>query len=897
MADALAGRSRVTVLRGEAGVGKTALLDYLSDRVAGWHIARAAGVESEMELAYAGLHLLCAPMLDHLDRLPAPQRDALATVFGRSAGPAPDRFLVGLATLTLFAEVADQQPLACIVDDAQWLDHASAQILGFVARRLLAEPIAVVCAARTGAGDDVLAGLPVLPVAPLGDSDARALLLANVPGPLDARVCDQIVAESHGNPLALLELPRTWNAADLAGGFGLPGSQPVGGLIEQSYIRRLRLLPSDTQLLVLTAAAEPLGDPALLYRAAGMLGIDIAAACPAQDGGLLELGGRVEFAHPLVRSAAYRSAAADDRHRVHRALADATVAETDPDRRAWHRARATAGPDEEVAAELERSAGRAQARGGVAAAAAFLQRSAELTVDPARRAGRALAAAQASCQAGAFDAALQLAATAEAGPLDGFQRARIDLLRGNIALALGSRDAASLLRGAARRLEPFDLDLARETYLIAWGAAAVAGDLEAGRIAGEISRAVRSLPPPPGPPRPLDLLLDGLALLTADGHAAATPALQQAAESLLEISREDALRWGWMATAASNAVWDNEGMLAVAARKLQFVRDAGALAQLPIHLSALALARAWIGDFAGAASLVAEIDSVVAATGSRFVPGAALRLWALQGREAESAALFASVMERDAGGAVAIWAHWAAAVLYNGLARYKEAAWSARQATSNTFEYWVTVWALPELVEAAMHVGDAELARDALKRLAETTQPAGTDFALGIEARSRALLSDGTGAHDLYREAIERLSRTRLRPELARAHLLYGEWLRREGRRVDAREQLRTAHHLFDAIGMEAFAERARRELLATGERARKRSPGTRGELTPQEEQIARLARDGLSNPEIGAQLFVSARTVEWHLRNVFTKLDITSRRQLQAALREHGRPADARPR
>jgi ATP/maltotriose-dependent transcriptional regulator MalT len=373
--------------------------------------------------------------------------------------------------------------------------------------------------------------------------------------------------------------------------------------------------------------------------------------------------------------------------------------------------------------------------------------------------------------------------------------------------------------------------------------------------------------------------------------------LQQAAESLLEISREDALRWGWMATAASNAVWDNEAMLAIAARKLQFVRDTGGLAQLPIHLSALALARAWIGDFAGAASLVAEIDSVVAATGSRFVPGAALRLWALQGREAESAALLASVMERDAAGAVAIWAHWAAAVLYNGLARYKEAARAARQATSNTFEYWVSVWALPELVEAAMHVGDAELARDALERLAETTQPAGTDFALGIEARSRALLSNGTGANDLYREAIERLSRTRLRPELARAHLLYGEWLRRGGRRVDAREQLRTAHQLFDAIGMEAFAERARRELLATGEKARKRSAGTREELTPQEEQIARLAREGLSNPEIGAQLFVSARTIEWHLRNVFAKLGITSRRQLHTALPEDGRLAGARPR
>ncbi len=498
MADALAGRSRVTVLRGEAGVGKTALLGYLSGRVAGWQVARAVGVESEMELAYAGLHQLCAPMLDNLGRLPAPQRDALATVFGRSAGAAPDRFLVGLATLTLFAEVAEQQPLVCIVDDAQWLDGASAQILGFVARRLLAERIVVVCAARTGVGDDVLAGLPALSIQPLGDSDARALLLANVPGPLDAAVCAQIVMESHGNPLALLELPRTWNVADLAGGFGLPGPQPVASRIEQSYVRRLHLLPSDTQLLVLTAAAEPLGDRVLFDRAAGMLGIDIAAAGPAQDGGLLELGGRVEFAHPLVRSAAYRSAAADDRHRVHRALADATVAETDPDRRAWHRARATAGPDEEVAAELERSAGRAQARGGVAAAAAFLQRSAELTVDPARRAERALAAAEASCQAGAFDGALQLAATAEAGPLDGFQRARIDLLRGNIALALGSSDAAPLLRGAARRLEPFDLDLARETYLIAWGAAAVAGDLEAGRIVGEISRAVRSLPPPPG---------------------------------------------------------------------------------------------------------------------------------------------------------------------------------------------------------------------------------------------------------------------------------------------------------------------------------------------------------------------------------------------------------------
>jgi DNA-binding CsgD family transcriptional regulator len=885
----------VTVLRGEAGVGKSALLGYLSGRVAGWHVARAAGVESEMELVYAGLHQLCAPMLDHLDRLPGPQRDALATVFGRSAGPAPGRFLVGLATLTLVAEIAEQQPLVCLVDDGQWLDHASAQVLGFVARRLLAEPIAVVCAARTGAGDDVLAGLPELRVPALGDSDARALLLANVPGPLDAAVCDQIIKESHGNPLALLELPRTWDVAGLAGGFGLPGGQPVAGKIEQSYIRRLQVLPSDTRLLVLTAAAEPLGDPVLLRRAAGTLGIDLAAAGPAQDGGLLALGGRVEFAHPLVRSAAYRSAAADDRHRVHRALADATAAETDSDRRAWHRARATAGSDEEVAAELERSAGRAQARGGVAAAAAFLQRSAELTADPARRAERALGAAQASFQAGAFEATIALLATAETGALDEFQRARVDLVRGQIAFASGlAGDAPPLLLKAARRLEPFDLELARETYLTAWGAAFVAAGHPAGRgVLLEICRAVRALPPRPGAPRPLDLLLDGLALLSTDGHAAATPVLQRAAAALAGIPVEDVLRWGWMAAAASNAVWDNDGAHAISARQVQLIRGTGALAELPLYLSALGLASAWMGDFAGAASNIAEADSVAAATGSHFAPYTLLRLRALQGREAEASA----AIERAAGGGpgVAIYAQWAAAVLYNGLARYEEAAWSARQATSDTFEYWVSVWALPELVEAAMRVGEVELARDALGRLAETTQPAGTDFALGIEARSRALLSDGAAADDLYREAIERFSRTRLRPELARAHLLYGEWLRREGRRVDAREQLRSACDLFDAIGMEAFAERARRELLATGEKARKRSPETREELTPQEEQIARLAREGLSNPEIGAQLFVSARTVEWHLRNVFAKLGITSRRQLRTALSEDGRLAGTR--
>ena len=869
-------------------MGKSALLGYLSDRVAGWQVARAVGVESEMELAYAGLHQLCAPMLEHLDRLPVPQRDALATVFGLSQGPAPDRFLVGLATLTLFAEVAEEQPLACIVDDAQWLDGASAQILGFVARRLLAERIVLVGAARTGVGDDVLAGLPELSIRGLGDSDARALLLDNVYGPLDAAVCDQIVTESHGNPLALLELPRTWNTAALAGGFGLPASQPVAGKIERSYARRLLQLPAETQLLVLTAAAEPLGDPVLLQRAAAALSVDMAAVSPAVDAGLLQVGGRVEFAHPLVRSAAYRSAAAEDRQRVHRALAAATDAETDPDRWAWHLAQATPGPGEEVAAELERSASRAQARGGVAAAAAFLQRAVALTVDPARRAERALAAAQASFQAGSFDAALRLLATAEGGVLDGFQRARVDLLRGQVAFASGLLDdAPALLLKAAQRLEPFDLELARRTYLTAWGAAFVAtGYLEGSRVFSEIRRSVQALPRRLGAPQPVDLLLDGLAQLSTDGRAAATPTLQRAANALAEISVEDVLRWGWMAPAASNAVWDNDGAHAISARQVQLVRDAGALAELPLHLSALGLACAWIGDFAGAGALMAEADSVSAVTRSLAAPWVALRLRALQGREAEASAAIAGAMEQAAAGGqvFATYAHWAAAVLYNGLARYDQAAAAARQATANDIGPYPQMWALPELVEAAARVGETDVARRALDRLEELTQPAATDWGLGTEVRSRALLSDGENAELLYREAIERFSRTGLRPELARAQLLYGEWLRREGRRSDAREQLRTAHHMFATIGMEAFAERTRRELIATGETVRKRSAETRDELTPQEEQIVRLVRDGLSNPEIGAQLFLSSRTVEWHLRKVYLKLGISSRRELWAA-------------
>ncbi len=828
-----AGESRVLVVRGEAGVGKSVLLDHVAGQAHGCRVARAVGVQSEMELAFAGLHQLCAPMLGRVERLPVPQRDALRTAFGVAAGPPPDRFFVGLAVLSLLSEVAGERPLICVIDDEQWLDRASAQALGFVARRLAADPVGLVFAARDPGAE--LAGLPELEVDGLPDDDARALLESALAGPLDERVRDLIVAETRGNPLALLELPRGLTPAELAGGFGLPGAAPLTGRIEDSFARRLGALQEQTRRL-------------------------LALAAPDQQ--------------------------------MHAALAEVTDPQAEPDRRAWHLAAATAGPDEEVALELERSAGRAQARGGIAAAAAFLQRAVALTVDPARRAERTLAAAQASLQAGAFDAALGLVATAEAGPLDEFQRARVDMLRAHIAFASGlGSDAPPLLLKAARQLEPFGVELARETYLVAWAAAGFAGSLAERDGLLEICRAVQALPRP-GDPRPLDLLLDGLALLITDGHAAAAATLQRAAKMLTSIPIDDVLQWGWMAYSASAAVWDVEGMRAISARQAQLARAAGALAELPLYLNGLCLTTTWMGDFAGAASLIAESDSVAAATGGRNDPSVALRLAALRGREAEASAAIAGAIEQAAAGGqglAASYAHWAAAVLHNGLARYEEAASAARHAISDTVFPWPSMWAWPELVEAAARGGDAELAGDALERLAETTQPAGTDWALGIEARCRALLSDGAAAEPLYREAIDGLGRAQLRPDLARAHLLFGEWLRREGRRVDARGQLRTAHGMLASIGMEAFAERARRELIATGEKVRKRTDETRDQLTPQEEQIARLARDGLSNPEIGAQLFLSARTVEWHLRKVFTKLGIGSRHELKAALAQHG--------
>jgi DNA-binding CsgD family transcriptional regulator/tetratricopeptide (TPR) repeat protein len=880
-----AGEGRALVVRGEPGVGKTALLDYLAGRASACLVARAAGVQSEMELAFAGLHQLCAPMLDHAESLPVPQREALRTAFGLSAGPVPDRFLVGLAVVGLLSETARERPLICVVDDQQWLDHASAQALGFAARRLAAEPVGLVFAARVP-GKDV-AGLPELVVEGLAEADARELLESVLTGPLDARVRDQIIADTNGNPLALLELPRGLTPAQLAGGFGLSSAVPLTGRIEESFGRQLETLPAQTRRLVQLAAADPSGDPVLVWRAAGLLAIGAGAARPATDAGLAEFGARVRFRHPLVRSAAYRSASVQTRQELHHALAEVTDPAVDPDRRAWHRAQAAAGPDEEVAAELEQSAGRAQRRGGLAAAAAFLERSVGLTLDPARRAQRALAAAQAEHQAGALDAALGLLAMAQAGPLDELQRVRGELLRAQIAFASShGRDAAPLMLSAARQLEALDVGLARETYLEAFTAALFVGRLSP--AVGDVARAARKAPAPQGEARASDLLLDGLALLVTEGYAAGTPALKRAllAFRSQDISAAEGLSWLWLAGRMAMAVWDDETWDILASRHVQLAREAGALSELPLAIRSRILLHAHAGELAEGAALIAEAEAVADATGSQLSPYGAMGVAAWRGREAEATELIQATLEgvTSRGEGRGVTSHYAAALLYNGLGRYDEAL-AAAEVVCEYDDVGVLGWSLTELVEAAVRSNQPGRASEALQRLAETTRASGTDWALGTEARSRALLSEGEIAENLYREAIERLGRTRMRPAVARAHLVYGEWLRRENRRRDARTELRTAHGMFTTMGMEAFAERARHELLATGDTVRKRTVETVSELTAQEAYIARLAVDGRTNVEIGSQLFLSTRTVEWHLSKVYTKLGVGSRRELRRAL------------
>jgi DNA-binding CsgD family transcriptional regulator len=894
------GESAVLVIRGEAGIGKTALMRYCARQAAGCRLVQIDGVESEMKLPLAALHQLCTPMLSSLPALPEPQQRALQVAFGLAAGPAPDLFIVGLAVLSLLAENAAARPLVCLVDDAQWLDEASCQVLGFVGRRLLTEPVGLLFAVREAADERLFPGLPALTVEGLTDEDARALLTAAVPGHLDERVSDRIVAETGGNPLGLLELARTMSEAELAGGFaGPPQANLPGrfqGQLQDHYLRRVRVLPGPAQQLMLLAAADPTGDATLLWRAAQRLGLGPDAAAAANASQLLNIGSQVRFRHPLVRSAAYVAGSPEDRRAAHLTLAAATDAQTDPERRVWHLAAAATGPDEDIATALEQAAAKIQARAGLAASAAFLQRSATLTAEPRRRADRALAAALANLHAGAFDTALGLLAQAEADSADDLQRARVEQLRGQIEWAsVSGREAPVLLLQAAKRLESLDAGLARETYLYAWVASTLAGPLvRPGGLLLEVSRAAQTAPQPAGDPRPCDLLLDGLTTMVTRGHAAAEPTVRRAMDAFLgdQVSDEEWLQWGILAQMATMAVWDFDSWIALSTRHVALARATGALAPLSTALNGRGQVATYCGDFEAAASLAAERAIVDEVTGIRLAANCDLLLAGYRGRPAEAVSLFAATTEdsiaRGEGLAVQL-ANWAAAVLHNGLGHYADALAAAVPATEETYQPLGTQLILPELIEAAVRSGRAEIAREALEWLSAMTAIEGADWAKGLETRSRALLSDGKDAEHSYTEAVERLGRTKLRPELARAHLLYGEWLRRENRRLDARHQLHAAYHLFTEIGADAFAERARSELLATGEKVRKREVDTYRQLTPQEEHIVRLARDGRTNLEIAAELFISTRTVEWHLRKVFAKLGIASRRDLHNAFPPRG--------
>ncbi|WP_329000744.1 LuxR C-terminal-related transcriptional regulator [Kribbella sp. NBC_00709] len=871
------GESRALVLSGEAGVGKTALLDYLAGHADGCRVMRTSGVQSEMELAFAGLHQLCAPVLDLLASLPAPQCEALQTVFGISAGPPPDMFLIGLGVLSLLAEAAEQQPLICLVDDQQWLDRCSAQILSFVARRLDAESVGLVFATRQVS--QVLSGLPEYSIGGLRDADAHSLLDAVLTSPIDAQVRDQLVAEAHGNPLALLELPRGLQSA---GGFGVPGA--VG--IEESFVRRVNAMPDETRRLLVLAAAEPSGNDALVRRAAGLLDLHLQAAVPASDAGLAEFATRIRFRHPLVRSAAYCSASPAERREVHQALAAVTDAEADPDRRAWHRAQGAAGPDEEIADELERSAGRAQARSGFAATAAFLLRSAALTIDPVKRAGRALAAAQAELQTGAFDSAADLLTMAEAEQLSELQRARADLVHAQLAfLTNRGNDAPQLMLKAAKRLETVDVSLARATYLDALSAAIFAGRLaKPGGDVREVARAAAAAPRP-AVVGPADLLLDGNASHYRDGYAAGAETLHKALAGVGDgTTVEEELQLLWMATTSALRLWDADRWEQLSRRHLQLVRETGVLSNVALALTSLAYVSVFAGDLSAAATLTDEARAANEVTGGNLAPYGLLALAAFRGDRDETLALVAATEQdgtRRGEGIGLAFADWAAAVLANGLGRYQDAADAAERAFRDPIDRLSMMLVPSELVEAAVRIGAIDTAHRACQVLGDMANATGTDWALGVYARSRAMISAGDTAERLYKEAIGHLEKTRLKVELARAELVYGEWLRRERRRTDAREHLRTAHAGFEAMGLTGFAERARRELQAAGGTARKRVVPTQSELTAQEAQIARMARDGLSNPEIATRLFISARTVQYHLRKVFSKLNITSRSQL----------------
>ncbi|SER26648.1 regulatory protein, luxR family [Lentzea albida] len=843
-------RGGALVLTGEAGIGKSALLEHAVGAASGFEVLRATGSEFEQELPYSALHQLCVPVLGHLDALPAPRREALRIAFGL-AGGTPRPFQVGLAVLDLLTSV--RRPVLCVVDDAQWLDAASSQAMAFLARRAGADAVAVLLAVRTPSTVDALSSLPRLHVGGLGDRDAKALLAARHPFPLDDRVRDRLVAEANGNPLALLELP-------LAGGFAVPDSVP--SRVEEGFRARLAGLPDDARLLLTIASADPTGDPGLLWPAAEALGVGGAVDDAA---GLAEFGARIRFCHPLARSAVYRAASGGERRAVHAALADATDALTAPDRRAWHRAQACAGPDDTVAADLEQCAARARSRGGVAAAAAFLDRAVALTLDGRRRAERALAAAEACVEAGAVDRAADLLATVETALLDGPRHARADLLRARIAFSRPGDDSGPVWTvRAARRLVVTAPGQARECFLDAIETSFVVG--RAGGVVEEVLASARALAPEPGTPD----LLSALITWASDGYRAAVPVLRAVlhSDSGALWSRRPAL-----ASMIGTELWDLDTQFAIAEWLLKAGRESGSPLLLRLAFAQKATGAVLCGDMAEALAATAEEEAVADAVGEPPLRHHRLLLAAMSGRREETAELL-----RGFGGTGHVASlHWNAALLHNGVGDHEAALTAARAATGHG-DLFLTGVALPELVEAAVRCDRPGEAAQALEALTERTQATGTALGRGVTAYSRGLV---TGAEDDYREAVESLADSPLRPYRGRAHLLYGSWLRREGREECVRE-LRTAHDLLSTSGADAFAARAAAELRLAGHGVAHRPVQAHDTLTRQQVAVALLVASGATSNEVASQLFVSKRTVDAHLRAIFAKLGVTSRRQLK---------------
>ncbi|WP_178359017.1 LuxR family transcriptional regulator [Mycolicibacterium hippocampi] len=889
------GFSGALVLIGEPGVGKTRLLQYMAESATEVTILWIVGAQSELRLGFAALHRLLLPYLDRLDRLSGPHRTALEVTFGLTEGPTPDRFVVSLAALALLSDVAAERPVVCLIDDAQWLDQESLAVLGFIGRRLYADPIGMAFSAREHAGDlTALEGLTTRRIAALDPASARGILDEAVSGPLDPRVAARVIDETGGNPLAMLELLGELSTEQLAGRFPLPRHLPVGHRVDVHFLAQVATLPPEARTVLLIAAACVDEKSSTVWRAGALLGVAAAAANHAVQQGIVTLEPRIAFRHPLIRSAVYDGATPEERQRVHDALATVAHRDGEDDQAAWHRAAAVTTPEETIAADLQTSAERAHRRGGYTMQAAFLTRAAELSPDTRDRALRYLAAAQAHLAAG--DGPLAEALLDLATPVLDVAGMHVAVQRLRAAIAVffsRHKDAPAILLDAATKVEPTDVSLVRRILFDAMQAAIVARQYTAGTTLDEVAHAVlRAEQDPRRPPSGNDLLLDGFAIRIARGYADAVPLLRSAVammftdETAAHVDIPSTIL-GWF---AADDVWDDAGRRAMFERAQAIERRQGALAAMRITLAGLSTSQAWAGQMNDAENSYGEAAELSALIGvpPAATTGVLLEVRAWQGRETESRAVAASTADwgRQKGASILeIFALMGLTVLELGLGRYPEALGRGLQILHDDppgFGNRV----LPEVVEAGLRSGDRGAAEVALARLTERATIAATPWALGLLARSRALMAADSDAELYYLEAIRQLAGTAVRTELARAHLLYGEWLRRRKRRRDAQVQLRTAYDMFTAMGAAAFAGRTGAERRAAGETTADalRADNPFG-LTPQEAQVARQAGAGATNAEIASRLFITTSTVEYHLSKVFRKLGVTSRRQLASAL------------